>query len=331
MTHRLAYGVILFPLLMLLACVSTPAPSPQTIGFARAPHVGGTDSLWVMTDDGSEQLPLNLGAEGNRSLTWSPDGNYIAFESMRDGNAEIYTARILENPDGTYSARDVQRRTTTASDEFDPAWSNDCSLLAFSSQRSNEPDAHLYQLDLISNTASRLTAGSYEDSSPAWSPDGSKVAFARRVADGSQEIYVHVLSSAQDIRLTNNTVNDRDPSWAPSGRIIFARHSADGTRSALFEMDAVDANGDGNGDHLTPISTPSANQYDQKPAYSGNGKAILFIRSQESGGVGPGDVWKIVIQDGTVMEPVVNLTHTNRPHEHGATWRPNGMCTRRAK
>jgi Tol biopolymer transport system component len=139
------------------------------------------------------------------------------------------------------------------------------------------------------------------------------------------------MSSAQDLRLTNNTVHDTDPSWSPSGRIIFSRHSEDGTRAALFEMDAVDANGDGNGDHLVPISAPSANEYDQRPEYSGNEKAIVFFRSQDPGGAGPGDVWKLVIQDGTVMEPVVNLTQSKGQHEHGATWKRKGMCPRGGK
>ena len=331
MTRRVAYGIVVAPAISLLACVSTPVQTPQTIGFTRAAHVIGPDSLWVMKDDGSHQSALNLGADGNRSMTWSPDGNYIAFESVRDGNLEIYTARILEHRDGTYSALDVQRRTTGAGDEFFPAWSHDCSLLAFSSKRPNQPYSTLYQLELSSNTASPLTTGRYEDLSPAWSPDGSKIVFTRNSANGSREIYVHLLSSAQDIRLTNNTVNDGDPSWSPSGRIIFARHSEDGTRSALFEMDAVDANGDGNGDHLAPISAPNANEYDQKPVYSDDGKAIVFFRSQEPGGGGPGDVWKLVIQDGTVMKPLVNLTQSKEQHEHGPTWRPNGICARKEK
>ena len=251
MTRRLRNGIVLALGMSLLGCVSTPPQPPQTIGFTRAANVTGTDSLWVMKDDGSEQVPLNVGTDGTRSMTWSPDGNSIAFQSVRDGNLEIYTARILENGDGTYSAQDVQRRTIASADDSFPAWSHDCSLLAFSSKRPNQPYSSLYQLDLSSNTASPLTTGSYADSSPAWSPDGSKIAFTRSSENGSREIYVHVMNSAQDIRLTNNTVNDLDPSWSPSGRIIFARHSEDGTRSALFEMDAVDANGDGNGDHLT--------------------------------------------------------------------------------
>lgn len=328
MTRRLRYGIVFVLGMSLMACISTPAQPPQTIGFTRAASVSGTASLWVMKDDGSQQMPLDLGADGNRSMTWSPDGNSIAFESVRDGNLEIYTARILGHRDGTYSARDLQRRTTASADDSFPAWSHDCSQLAFSSKRPNQPYSSLYQLDLSSNIATALTTG-YEDSSPAWSPDGSKIAFTRSSENGPREIYVHVMSSAQNIRLTNNAVNDRDPSWSPSGRLIFARHSEDGTRSALFEMDAVDANGDGNGDHLTAISAPQANEYDLKPEYSDNGKAVVFFRSQETGGEGPGDVWKLVIQDGTVMEPVMNLTQTKGDHEHGATWRRNGVCARR--
>jgi len=174
-----------------------------------------------------------------------------------------------------------------------------------------------------------ITSGNYEDLSPSWSPDGAKVAFTRSVGKASREIYVHAINSGQEIRLTNNSVTDTDPSWSPSGRIIFARHSEDGSRAALFEMDAVDANGDGNGDHLDQISTPNANEYDQKPEYSRSGKAIVFFRGQETGGEGPGDVWKLVIQDGTVMEPLQNLTHTNNQHEHGATWKQNGVCVRK--
>ena len=329
----LTHGVILAVLMSIFGCVSSPTINwtNEKIGFTRAPQLGGTDSLWIMNGDGSGQSQLDLGADGNSSLTWSPDGNSIAFESVRDGHIELYTARIVSNGNDTYSAQEIQRRTTAPADHSFPAWSPDCAWLAFSSNRVNQNSYNIYQLHLSDDTVTPITSGNYQDLSPSWSPDGSKIAFTRHVGNASREIYVHVMSSGQDIRLTNNTVNDTDPSWSPSGRIIFARHSEDGSRAALFEMDAVDANGDGNGDHLAPITTPNEHEYDQKPEYFRSGKAIVFIRSQEAGGGGPGDVYKLLIQDGTVMEPLLNLTHTNPQHEHGATWKRNGVCVRKAK
>ncbi len=331
MTRWLAHGVTLAVVISLFGCVSTPTQAPETIGFTRAQKLGGVESIWIMKDDGSDQSQLDLGAGGNSSMTWSPDGNYIAYESVRDGNIEIYTARIVDNGNGTYSTHDIQRRTTSSADNSFPAWSHDCAWLAFSSNRVNHNYHNIYQLDLTNNNVTPITSGNYEDLSPSWSPDGSKIAFTRKVGDAPREIYVHAMNSGQDMRLTNNNVNDTDPSWSPSGRIIFARHAEDGSRAALFEMDPVDANGDGNGDHLDPISTPNANEYDWKPDYSRSGKAILFFRSQEAGGGGPADVWKLVFQDGTVMEPLVNITQTNPHHEHGATWKRNGVCVRKAR
>jgi Tol biopolymer transport system component len=202
-------------------------------------------------------------------------------------------------------------------------------LLAFSSNRATPNFYNIYQLDLNTNNVTPITTGHDVDRSPAWSPDGSKIAFTRKSSDGSREIYMHVMNSGQDVRLTNNNVNDSDPSWSPSDRIIFARHSEDGSRDALFEMDPVDADGDGNGDHLVSMSTPDTNQFDQKPEYFGTGKAIVFRRSQEAGGEGPGDVWRFLVQDGTIMEPLLNLTRTDPQHEDGARWRPNGACVRK--
>jgi TolB protein len=333
MMRWLAHGVTLAVLMSIFGCVSSPTVNwaREKIGFTRSPQLGGTDTLWIMNGDGSGQSQLNVGADGNSSLTWSPDGNSIAFKSVRDGHIELYTARIIRNGDDTYSAQDIQRRTTNSGYHSFPAWSPDCAWLAFSSNRVDQNFYNIYQLRLNDDTVTPITSGLYQDLSPSWSPDGSKIAFTRHVGNASPEIYVHVMSSGQDIRLTNNSVNDTDPSWSPSGRIIFARHSEDGSRAALFEMDAVDANGDGNGDHLASITTPNENEYDQKPECSRTGQAIVFFRSREAGGGGPGDIYKLLIQDGTVMEPLLNLTQTNPQHEHGATWKRNGVCVKKGK
>ncbi|HKY72898.1 MAG TPA: DPP IV N-terminal domain-containing protein [Nitrospira sp.] len=331
MTRWLTHGVTLAMLMTCTGCQSSPTIqwANEKIGFTRASQLGGAETLWIMNGDGSGQSPLELGADGNRGLTWSPDGNAMAFESVRDGNSEIYTARVIDTGNDTYAAQDIQRRTTSSADNAFPAWSPDCAWLAFSSNRTNQTYHNIYQLDLTTNSVTPVTTGQVDDLSPAWSPDATKIAFSRQVGDASREIYVRILSSGQEIRLTNNTVTDTDPSWSPAGRIIFARQAEDGSRAALFEMDAVDANGDGNGDHLEPISAPDANEYDRNPEYFRTGKAIVFLRSREAGGKGSADVWKLLIQDGTVMEPLVNLTQTTPQHEYSATWRRNGVCVKR--
>ena len=331
MTRWLAHGVTLTVLMMCTGCQSSPTMqwANEHIGFTRTSPPGGVETLWIMNGDGTSQSQLELGADGNRGLTWSPDGHDVAFESVRDGNSEIYTARVIDNGNGTYAVQDVQRRTTSSADDAFPAWSPDCAWLAFSSNRVHQTYHNIYQLDLTTNNVTAVTSGQVDDLTPAWSPDGTKMAFSRQVGDASREIYVRILSSGQEIRLTNNAVTDTDPSWSPSGRIIFARQSADGSRAALLEMDSVDANGDGNGDHLESISTPDANEYDRKPEYFRTGKAIVFLRSREAGGNGPEDVWKLLIQDGTVMETLLNLTQTTPQHESGAAWRPNGVCVKR--
>jgi TolB protein len=331
MGRWLAQGAAFAATVFLLGCQSTPTTNwaAEKIGFARSSQVGGTDQLWLVNGDGSGLSQLDLGAEGNSYLTWSPDGNAIAFESVRDGNREIYTARIGSTGDSLDSVRELQRRTSNPADDGFPAWSPDCARLAFSSDRANPGYHNVYQLDLNTNTVTPITSGTYDDVSPSWSPDGTKVAFTRKVGDAPGEIYVHTMSSGQDMRLTNNHVNDADPSWSPSGRIIFARHSGDGSRSALFEMDPVDVDGDGNGDHLSQITHPNDNQYDQKPEYFRSGKAVIFFRSEGMGGAG--DVYRLLIQDGTVMEPVMHLTETTRQHEHDATWKPKGICVGKGK
>jgi Tol biopolymer transport system component len=201
MMRWLAHGGILAVMVFLSGCLSSPTVNwaQEKIGFTRAPQLGETETLWVMNGDGSGQSQLSLGADGNSALTWSPDGNYIAFESVRDGNHEIYTAQVISNADKTYSAQDIQRRTTLPADDAFPAWSHDCSLLAFSSNRANQTHYNIYQLDLNTNNVTPITTGSHQDMAPSWSPDGSKIAFTRKVGDAPGEIYVHVMNSGKDI------------------------------------------------------------------------------------------------------------------------------------
>ena len=82
------------------------SPDSTQIAFAR------DREIWVMDADGSNQQ--SLGADGVLP-TWSPDGNYIALCSERDGNYDIY----VMDADGS----NQHNITNNTSYNISPAWS----------------------------------------------------------------------------------------------------------------------------------------------------------------------------------------------------------------
>lgn len=69
---------------------------------------------------------------------WSVDGKYIAFQSMRDGNPEVYLMKI--------NGSEVKRITHSLGFDGIPKWSPNQKQLAFNSSRSGNPGIYLYEL-----------------------------------------------------------------------------------------------------------------------------------------------------------------------------------------
>ena len=73
------------------------------------------------------------------SPSWSSDGGRIAFDSLRDGNGEIY----VMNADGSGQTR------LTDDPGFDgsPSWSPDGSRIAFQSFRDGDANPEIYVMN----------------------------------------------------------------------------------------------------------------------------------------------------------------------------------------
>ena len=73
------------------------------------------------------------------SPSWSPDGGRIAFDSLRDGNGEIY----VMNADGSGQTR------LTDDPGFDgsASWSPDGSRIAFQSFRDGDANPEIYVMN----------------------------------------------------------------------------------------------------------------------------------------------------------------------------------------
>ena len=92
--------------------------------------------------DTNNYYQLTHNTATDRSPTWSPDGQQIAFVSNMDGQWDIY---IMDSNEDR-----IQRLTNSVSEEKVPSWSPNGQLIAFATQ--NTPDTnfsiHVMKIDL---------------------------------------------------------------------------------------------------------------------------------------------------------------------------------------
>ena len=236
--------------------------------------------------------------------SWSPDGEYIAFMSERDGNREIYVMgsdgsnpRRLTNsagedgdpvwsPDGGYIAFDSdrdgndeiyvmgsdgsnpRRLTNSARDDWYPAWSPDGGHIAFDSDR--DGDHEIYVMGSDGSNPRRLTNSAGDDGYPSWSPDGEYIAFMSE-RDGNWEIYVMGSDGSNPRNLTNSAGDDGHPAWSPDGRhIVFTSY-----RDGNYEIYVMGSDGS------NPRRLTNSAEYDWHPSWSPDGRYIAFASDRD--------------------------------------------------
>ena len=99
--------------------------------------VPGSDIEEPLFDESIRRL--TNGAYHGNYLAWSPDGSHIAFDSYRDGNAEIYVV----GSDGS----NMRNLTNNDASDVDPAWSPDSRHIAFVSERDGNKEIYVIGLD----------------------------------------------------------------------------------------------------------------------------------------------------------------------------------------
>ncbi len=178
----------------------TDPPATGPVYPSRSP------SIYVMDADGSNVQRLTEFTTGGY-ISWSPDGERIAFEANLDGIWEIY----LMETDGS----NVQRITHTPvrdAQSTAPNWSPDGRKIAFDSTR--DGNFEIYVMDADGSNVQRITHNDELDARPAWSPDGQRIVFhSKRDGSSDQDIYVMDADGGNLERLTSNDHFDGHPDW----------------------------------------------------------------------------------------------------------------------
>jgi TolB protein len=198
------------------------SPDGKRLAFCfdkTAPNQGDMDVHTIGVD--GEDLKLVLGTGGKLSHeewpSWSPDGEWIALSSTRDGNQEIYIVR----PDG----KDLRRLTSDPALDVHPAWSADGKQIVFATSRWGDMELGVMNAD--GSNLLRLTNSPGLDDYPAWSPDGRRIAFTSN-RDGNLEIYTCDPKGKDPCNITRHPSIDNFPAWTPSGDLTFVSNRSGG-------------------------------------------------------------------------------------------------------
>ena len=286
------------------------------IAFQRFPLSGPPpyEELYVIDENGTNETRLSDNPAGDEFPHWSPDGQKIAFESLRDGPTDIY----LMDADGTNETRLADSSAMRRA----PAWSPDGEKIAFlrSPTESSGNAADVYVIDEDGTNERRLTqTGSDPEArtslgGPVWSPDGEKIAFSSSAitvtppssdspesagastapAEGMTGIYVIDMATADLCKLTSTGTS---PTWSP-----------DGDKIAFYDNDAINVINPDGSERRELIDAVSAQP---AQAWSPDGERIAFVRQAEL---------YVINADGSGQRLLANATETvDLP-----AWSPDG-------
>jgi tricorn protease len=254
------------------------------------------------------------------SVSWSPDGSFVAYLSDASGEYELY----VQAQDGASQPR----RVTTDGDiwRFAPAWSPDGKHFVYGDKRQR-----LRLVNAETGATSDIDTSSKQDITQySWAPGGRHLAYVKTGTSRNSSIWLYSLDSSAAQQLTPDETSEVNPAFDPQGRYLYflsnrdynlgfsayefnylyqnatriyaAPLSADGPPLYAPKSDeagaAKPAEKEGGGDKAAPklrIDVPGFNQRvvalkapaGNYQALSANAKGVFFVANN---GQGPGEL-----------------------------------------
>lgn len=221
----------------------------------------------------SEAQPLTNEAQVIEVAEVSRDGRWLAFDSNREGNQDIYKVPVAGGV--------PEQLTTHPSDDYAPSWSPDEREVVFYSLRNGNRDIYVMSAD--GGAVHQLTSDPAQDRHPAWSPNGNDLVFASD-RTGRHELFLITRQSERSEWGTPEQLTFDGgflPRWSPEGlEIVYRSDPSQSLR--IFSPDR--------GESRVLVR---AQDIGLTPAYadwSSDGRTIYYTAYQ---GENPQSVWSI--------------------------------------
>jgi dipeptidyl aminopeptidase/acylaminoacyl peptidase len=216
-----------------VGAASSPSFSPDGSRIAFVTNISGLPQVWTMPTAGGYPSLVTSFDDPVGFVTWSPDGQWLAFNVAPGGgfNEQIYVVR----PNGT----ELRRLTDGGkAGNFLDGWSPDGRFIAYSSNRRDPSARDSYLVD-VATGQSRMVAqnrgiGSIDDVSR----DGKYAIVSRLVNRGDNNLYLVRLSDSKETLLTPHDGPGQfgGISFSPDGRAIYLISNKDRDLTALARI-----------------------------------------------------------------------------------------------
>ena len=193
---------------------SSPRWSPDGSRLAYVSAEDGRAQIFVRWMDTGQEARLTNLTESPRGMSWSPDGQWIAFSMFVPGDEWTLTADMPRRPDGAEWGPPIQ-----VIDQLQ--------YRADGAGYLDEGYDHLFVIPAEGGTPRQVSAGNYDHSgAPAWSPNGRSLIVSVNRSDNvleeprNSDIYELSLADGSYMRLTDRFGPDGSPRVSPDGRLI---------------------------------------------------------------------------------------------------------------
>ena len=197
----------------------------------------------------------------DRSITWSPDGDHIAFIGKHHAANYLYEVNILTHKLTQYIKLDFDAANS-------PNYDNTGKRIAFTALKEGQTD--LYTVDLDVEKIYRITRDTFHDSHPSWHPTENKIIYVSERDRRNKLVIIDFEKRTQQI-LTDNVSNAISPIWMPDGESVLYCSDRTGVYDAYrLNITSLERT------RLTNLITGSFN-----PSFSPDQKKILFSAYQK--------------------------------------------------
>jgi serine/threonine-protein kinase len=165
----------------------------------------------------TEARQVTFGSEKTEKIEVSPDGQWLAYDSDRNGNADVWKLRI--------AGGDPEPVTRDAANEFINDWSPDGREILFQTTR-GDTGRDIKAVTLDGTRTVTILSTPEDEQHGTWSPDGNRIAFVRGRSEHYRLFVTRRASRdaawAAERQLTSELAID--PKWSHDGKqIMFTR------------------------------------------------------------------------------------------------------------